>query len=150
MISEDKVRIMTVLARYEKNEGAADAQVYQYSRKDYVRKESLKVGVAITVAYVIAVMIFFAVNFEIFIDLVKYKRIILVVAMLVIMYLLLGFGYMQLISTKANRHYDEVMARVRSYENKLAELVAFYEEENEDNRPTIGTEENKDGTDIII
>lgn len=151
MISEEKVKIMSALARYEKNEGASDSQVYQYSRKDFVRKEIMKVGVAISIAYVIGVMIFFGMNFEVFVDMIQDGKTIPVVIGLLLGYMLVCFGYIRFIKKKANQHYSEAAIRMRTYEKNLEDLVAFYDrEENEDNRPTIAAKENTDGTDIII
>ena len=50
MISEEKVKIMTSLAQYEKKEGTGDLRINRYSCGDYVRMETMKVGVALVVA----------------------------------------------------------------------------------------------------
>lgn len=50
MISEKKVKIMTSLAQYEKKEGVKDLRINRYSCSDYVRMETMKVGVALVVA----------------------------------------------------------------------------------------------------
>ena len=39
MISEEKVKIMAEMARYEKNHGKDDFRVYKYEKKDYIRLE---------------------------------------------------------------------------------------------------------------
>ena len=36
MISEEKVKIMAEMARYEKNHGKDDFRVYKYEKKDYI------------------------------------------------------------------------------------------------------------------
>ena len=37
MISEEKVKIMAEMARYEKNHGKDDFRVYKYEKKDYIK-----------------------------------------------------------------------------------------------------------------
>ena len=41
---------MTSLAQYEKKEGTGDLRINRYSCGDYVRMETMKVGVALVVA----------------------------------------------------------------------------------------------------
>lgn len=36
MISEEKVKIMAEMAKYEKNYGKGDFRIYKYTKKDYV------------------------------------------------------------------------------------------------------------------
>ena len=43
MISEEKVKIMAEMARYEKNHGKDDFRVYKYEKKDYIRLEQIAV-----------------------------------------------------------------------------------------------------------
>ena len=42
MISEEKVKIMAEMAKYEKNYGKGDFRIYKYTKKDYVRSEKIK------------------------------------------------------------------------------------------------------------
>ena len=43
MISEEKVKIMAEMAKYEKNYGKGDFRIYKYTKKDYVRSEKIVV-----------------------------------------------------------------------------------------------------------
>ena len=51
MISEEKVKIMTEMARYEKHYGEDDFRINRYTEKDYIRLETIKMSVALTLAF---------------------------------------------------------------------------------------------------
>lgn len=55
MLNNRKIRLMTRLAMYEKNEGKDDLRLAKYYKTDYARFNVLKTGVVVTIAYVIIV-----------------------------------------------------------------------------------------------
>lgn len=55
MLNNRKVRLMTQLAMYEKNEGKEDMKLSKYFKIDYARFNVLKTAVVVTIAYVIIV-----------------------------------------------------------------------------------------------
>ena len=50
MISEEKVKIMAEMAKYEKNYGKGDFRIYKYTKKDYVRSEKIKTSIALLIS----------------------------------------------------------------------------------------------------
>ena len=53
MISEEKVKIMAEMAKYEKNYGKGDFRIYKYTKKDYVRSEKIKTSIALLISFLI-------------------------------------------------------------------------------------------------
>ena len=56
MLNMKKVRLMTRLAIYEKREGREDIRLSKYYRTDYVRLNVLKTVVAVTVGYLLVLL----------------------------------------------------------------------------------------------
>ena len=57
MLNNRKVRLMTRLAMYEQNEGKEDVRISKYFRTDYVRLNVLKTVVAITLGYLLILLL---------------------------------------------------------------------------------------------
>lgn len=53
MLNNRKIRLMTQLAIYEKNDGKEDIKLAKYFKSDYARLNVLKTAVAVTVSYVV-------------------------------------------------------------------------------------------------
>ena len=129
MISEEKVKIMAEMAKYEKNYGKGDFRIYKYTKKDYVRSEKIKTSIALLISFLIMVS----------------------AAVIIGIYVAVFFVYLHFTKMRASRQYDEVRARVLIYDKHLEELETLYKEkENEDISPTIVEEEDEDGKIIDI
>ena len=50
MLEQDKLKVMTQLALYEKKKGKKDFNIYSYDKDDYIRFEGLKTAVLVTIA----------------------------------------------------------------------------------------------------
>ena len=121
MISEEKVKIMAEMAKYEKNYGKGDFRIYKYTKKDYVIMKLREGKVIVSAAVIIGI------------------------------YVAVFFVYLHFTKMRASRQYDEVRARVLIYDKHLEELETLYKEkENEDISPTIVEEEDEDGKIIDI
>ena len=57
MLNNRKVRLMTRLAMYEQTEGKEDVRLSKYFRSDYVRLNVLKTVVAITLGYLLVMVL---------------------------------------------------------------------------------------------
>ncbi|MBO5197439.1 MAG: hypothetical protein J6B85_02845 [Lachnospiraceae bacterium] len=56
MLNNNKVRLMTRLAMYEKREGKEDIRLSKYYKTDYVRLNILKTVVSVTVGYLLVLL----------------------------------------------------------------------------------------------
>lgn len=151
MISEEKVKIMTSLAQYEKKEGVGDLRINRYSCSDYVRMETMKVGVALVVALILLIGIIVIFHIEDVISMMRKGTIAVPACLILICFGIIFFCYVKTTRMRAERRYNEAMVRIKAYERQLEKLLAVHEkEENEDNSPKIDTEELADGKIIDI
>ena len=148
MISEEKVKIMTSLAQYEKKEGTGDLRINRYSCGDYVRMETMKVGVALVVALLLLTGIIVIFRMEDVISMMRKGTIAVPAILILICFGILFFCYVKSARRRAEKRYNEAMVRIKAYERQLEKLLEVYEEEEkEDNSPKIDidTEELADG-----
>ena len=151
MISEEKVKIMTELARYEKEYGKRDFYINRYQKEDYVRLETIKVIISLTVAFLGTMLVLAVFQMDLVISLQRRERLTLILLGVPAAYLLLFFIYTHFAKKRAEREYQEVEVRIKVYDKRLEELLRFYEEkEKEDDSPTIISEENEDGEFVNI
>lgn len=57
MLNNRKVRLMTRLAMYEQKEGKEDVRISKYFRTDFVRLNVLKTIVAVTIGYLLVLLL---------------------------------------------------------------------------------------------
>ncbi|MDO5294680.1 MAG: hypothetical protein Q4F05_18240 [bacterium] len=57
MLNNDKIRVMTKLAIYEKKSGKEDIKLSQYFKKDYIRLQILNTVVFSTIAYFLILLL---------------------------------------------------------------------------------------------
>lgn len=151
MISEEKVKIMSEMARYEKNYGKDDFHVYKYEKKDYIRLETIKTSISLLIAFLILTGLLCIIKLDDVIMNLRDGKVIISAAVILVIYMVIYLIYIHFIKESAAKHYDEVRARVLIYDKHLEELQALYEvEENEDISPTITPEEDEDGKIIDI
>lgn len=151
MISEEKVKIMAEMARYEKNHGKDDFRIYKYTKKDYVRLEKLKTSIALLISFLIMTGLLCIMQLDIVIMKLRDGKVVVSAAVIIGIYVAVFFIYLHFTKMRASRQYDEVRARMMIYDKHLEELETLYKEkENEDISPTIVEEEDEHGKIIDI
>ena len=68
MLNERKIRLMTKLAIYEKKDGKEDIKLAKYYKGDYARLQAWKTGIAVTIAYVLLLVVAAVYKLEYFLD----------------------------------------------------------------------------------
>ena len=151
MISEEKVKIMTELARYEKEYGRKDFYINRYQKEDYVRLELIKVSMALTVAFLGVILLTAVLQMDLVLSMLRKDQLTLILIGLLVSYILLFLIYIHFTKKRAEQEYQEAEVRIRVYDKQLEELLRFYEEkEKEDDSPTIISEEKEHGEAINI
>lgn len=64
MINKRKVRLMARTAMYEAHEGPSDFALSKYSKLDYVGLHMWTTAIAVTIAYILVLLLLAAYNFE--------------------------------------------------------------------------------------
>lgn len=105
MLDPEKIKLMTHLASYEKNEGKKDTAIGNYFRADYIGWEILKSIISATIVFLILVAAYVVYDFESFmldiykIDMLQYgkdlltKYLIFVGVYAVITYIIFAYRY---------------------------------------------------------
>ena len=151
MVSEEKVRIMTELARYEKAYKEKDFHIDRYREEDYIRLETIKMSISLTAAFLGIILLIGASQMDRVIMTLRKGQMTVVLLGVLAVYLILFFVYRSITKKRAIREYQDVEVRIRMYDRHLEELLRLYEEkEKEDDSPTITSEEKADGQIIDI
>ena len=130
MVHQDKLKVMTQIALYEKKKGKKDFSIYSYQRGDYIGSQIMRTVIAVTIAFVIILGFIAIWNFETIIshfETYNYKQIGLAVGSA---YLCILVFYIKLTSNKSREEYNEVRPRVRRYFRGLKKMKSFYAEED--------------------
>lgn len=130
MIHQDKLKVMTQLALYEKKKGKKDLFLYSYQREDYVAFQMIKTVIAVTVAFAIILGLIALCNLEAVIshfDTLNYKQIGIAAAAA---YLCLLLFYLKITFSQSKEEYNQMRPRVRRYFRGLKKMKAFYAKED--------------------
>lgn len=126
MLNEEKIRLMTRTAIYEKHEGKEDLQINQYCGSDYVRFNMLKTLIGITISVFLCSCIYLMCSSEdifqlIFkIDIQQLLRLLLTAYFLsLVVYIIISLLFYQYKYSKAKK-------RLKMY-NKNLTLIEEYE-----------------------
>ncbi len=131
MVNEDRVKIMTKMAMYEKNEGAEDISVSTYYKKDYMSLKVLVSLIWVTFGYVIALLVFGVSFVDEIMDHLSVGLLIILAAGVIAGYCVLLLVY----GMGAYHFYQEkfiaARKRVKKFNHMLTRLNKMYEKERE-------------------
>lgn len=130
MINNRKVRLMTRLAMYEKKEGKEDIRLSRYFRRDYVRAKLINNLIAVTIGYLLVLLMIGAYRMEYLIreavrlDYIGIGKTILGIYIIILtiytMTALIGYSL----------YYDYSRKNLAKYFRMLRRLRSIYREED--------------------
>ena len=131
MLNNHKIRLMTKLAIYEKEDGKEDIRLGKYYRVDYVRYQLLKTIVAVTCGYLILVLLTILYNMDYLIaEAVKLDYAAIGRTMLgIYLVLLLAFSGIAVLGYTIK--YNRSRKKLAKYYRMLKRLRTIYREEKE-------------------
>lgn len=130
MLNEDKIRIMSRCAMYEKGQGKEDLAVNRYYQGDYVRLNTLKTLIGVTVGFVLCFGLYLVLRAEYYMenivgmDLMAFSRNVLMYYVIV----LVIFAVISIVFY--GWKYTDTQKRVRWYYQDLKALAEM--DENRD------------------
>lgn len=124
MLSEEKIKLMTRLAIYEKNAGKSTMKLTKYFQSDYVGWNMIKTGVAVTVGYLLAVAVFFVYHFEEYVQELYTMDYIALGKSLVVKYLIVLAVYMAVTFIAYYVKYSQSMKSLKRYQKILKKVEA--------------------------
>lgn len=129
MVNEERIKLMTKMAAYEKAEHKKNKNIVAFFKSDYVSLQVLKSVVYTTIAFVIIFAMYILYDFEVFMKEIYRMDLFGFVKNVIISYLIF-LGIILLVThTAALYQYKKAMQSVRGYYAKLKELSRIYGEE---------------------
>lgn len=139
MLNNRKVRLMTRLAMYEQKEGKEDIRISKYFRTDYVRLQVLKSIVALTLGYMLILLILVIYHSEYLIRnavvldyrgmIMRYAGIYVIILVVYCAMVMIGYMIKYRASRKKLAKYFRMLRRLRSiYREEDGEAVTGEEE----------------------
>ena len=129
MLKEEKIRLMTKLARYESGEGKEELRIARYYRSDYIGLALIKNFFLVTIGYcliVAAVAVYFG---EYLLENIHKMNLIMLGVYIVIGYLIVLVAYSVLTYIQYSVQYYRAKKSVREYYSQLTELNKIYARE---------------------
>ena len=147
MLNEDKIKLMTKLAIYEQGTGKKAIKSNNYSKSNYVSLNMIKSALAVTVAYIIIVVLFILNNAEAFINQLISVKLLNMAIRIIVLYVIVFTIYLLITYVISSMRYIRMQEMNRKYSEQLKELYMMYKrEEKVKSEMKIGGEESDDGT----
>lgn len=122
MLDKRRIRLMTRMAMYDKNNVKEDLKISTYYKKDYASLNTLITVLWITVGYVIVAGMFALCNMEAILKNLTISKLLLIGGIAVGIYLILVILYCICASSYYKARHNKAKQRVKKYYRDLARL----------------------------
>lgn len=129
MVNEERVKLMTRMAVYEKKEHQKNKKIISFFKADYISMQMLKSIVYTTIAFGIMLALYVLYDFEIFMkeiyqmDMFEFAKSVIIIYLIFLGIVLVGTH------VAALYRYGKAMKGTRSFYGNLKELSCIYGEE---------------------
>lgn len=127
MVNEEKIKLMTKLAKYEQGEGKRTLPVMDYFQGDYIVFHVIKAGISATVAYVAILAIICLLSGEYLMEHISSMSIQQLAVGVIFGYILMEAIYLTVALIVYMKRYDKAKQSVKRYYHWLKQLNLFYE-----------------------
>ena len=126
MLNENKVKMMTKMAIYEKNEGKKMLRTAKYFKGDYVSLAVLKSTIATTFAFIIVALMVVLCNTESIIRQINSMDYAALGKKIIVYYVLALIVYAFISGIYSAYQYDKTRSGIKKYVMRLNKLERFY------------------------
>ena len=126
MLNENKVKMMTKMAIYEKNEGKKMLRTAKYYKGDYVSLAVLKSTIATTFAFIIVALMVVLCNTESIIRQINSMDYAALGKKIIVYYVLALIVYAVISGIYSAYQYDKTRSGIKKYIMRLNKLERFY------------------------
>ena len=130
MLNEDKIRIMSRCAMYEKGQGKEDLAVNRYYQGDYVRLNTLKTLIGVTVGFVLCFGLYLVLRAEYYMENIVGMDLMAFVRHVLMYYVIVLVIFAVISIVFYGWKYTDTQKRVRWYYQDLKALAEM--DENRD------------------
>ncbi len=129
MLNEDKVKLMTRVAMYEKHSGRKNMKMTKYFRGDYVSWNMIKTAVAITIAYMLIAGCWVLYHLEYLMENLYTMDLVELVRQVLVYYIAVLVGYMILSYIIYTVKYSMAMKSLKRFRSSLKKIRQISHEE---------------------
>lgn len=126
MLNENKVKMMTKMAIYEKNEGKKMLRNARYYKSDYVALAALKSTITTTLAFIIIVIMIAISNTETIIKQINSMDYAMLGKKIAVYYIISLIVYAIISGVYSAYQYDKSRSGIKRYFMRLNKLERFY------------------------
>lgn len=131
MLSENKIRLMTKIAVYEKTEGAKNARMNAYFRGDYLSSQMRRSFLCATVSFLILLAVYCYYGFEELMLSIYSMDLMSFFGRIIVIYLLYTAAVLILTYVVYTRRYSRMQKQVQRYYKMLSVMAASYKKKEE-------------------
>jgi ABC-type bacteriocin/lantibiotic exporter with double-glycine peptidase domain len=129
MLSEERVKLMTRMAMFEKKEGRKLQPAKKYKKRDYISLCTIRGFLLGTLVYGLVYLGILAVLFTTVMLNLSIMNILVCLVLGILLYVLYLFFYLGLIRRRAARHYDAGKRRMKKLRQWYLQLEQIYQKE---------------------
>lgn len=126
LLNENKVKMMTKMAIYEKNEGKRMIKTAKYFKGDFIAFGILKTLIATTFAYILMVLLYALCNAEALVSDINSLDYIGIGKKIAVYYVLLVLALSVIAAVVYNYQYEKSRSGLKRYFSRLNKLERFY------------------------
>jgi hypothetical protein len=131
MVNEEKLRIMTGLARYEQGSSEKEIKEAGYYPVDYIRTHLLSTVWSYSIAYLLLLLLIALYHFEYLMSAIRLQEIKSLVVAAVAVYLLILLGCSFFTVLIYSRKYHHIQKKRRDYLVELKKMEVYYSPDKE-------------------
>ena len=130
MLNEEKIRLMTNMAMFEKKNGKAMNSGKNYFKSDYISRNMIRGFFSYTISCAAILCIWLIYSMEEFLSTLSFEGMLGLIRGFVIYYVIGLALYMGLVYAVYSRRYDYASKNIRLYTAKLKHLDKRYDYQN--------------------
>ncbi len=129
MLSEERVKLMTKMAAYEKKQGTKDFKISAYFRNDYAGLNVIGTLIWVTIGYIVVIALAGVTMLDVLLANLKFQMIVVLGGGIILGYVVTLIIYGIISSEIYKRRHDDARERVKQYSRELSALKRLYKKE---------------------
>lgn len=129
MLNEERVKLMTKMAAYEKKQGSKDFKISAYFRNDYAGMNVVGTLIWVTIGYIVVVVLGGVTLLDVLLNNLQLRTMIVLGAGVILGYIVILILYGIISSEIYKRRHDAARERVKEYSRELSLLKKLYKKE---------------------
>lgn len=129
MLNEDKIRLMTKLAIYEKGDGREAIKSNKYYKKDYVGIMMINTAITVTIAFILGLVLWIIYKVDFFVEKIVSINLFTLGKKILVIYIIFFIVYMLVSYVVYSIKYLKMQDMNTEYTEDLKELYMIYKRE---------------------